>query len=51
MTCPKCGSNRVYVINSRDWKQNQVRRRRECYHCKHRFWTLETIQPEDKSNV
>ena len=45
MTCPECGSNKIKCLDSR--KQNdQVRRRKECLCCQHRFNTYE-IREED----
>ena len=41
MTCPKCGSVRLGVIETRDAPENTVRRRRTCYICGYRFTTYE----------
>lgn len=45
MKCPKCGSERLKVIDSRNADNvNAVRRRRECEDCGERFSTLERIE-------
>lgn len=46
MKCPICGS-KTYVIDTRpsDTYEYCLRRRRLCWHCKHRFTTYE-IMPE-----
>lgn len=48
MNCPRCNSVRVNVIETRPSQNNTVRRRRECYICKHRFTTYETVATEYK---
>jgi transcriptional regulator NrdR family protein len=45
MNCPKCGSNQVYVVDSRPEK-TFFKRRRECMFCGERFSTVE-IKAED----
>ena len=40
-SCPKCYTNRVEVIESRNTREGLVRRRKECKHCGHRFTTRE----------
>jgi transcriptional regulator NrdR family protein len=45
MNCPKCGSNQVYVVDSRP-EQTFFKRRRECMFCGERFSTVE-IKAED----
>lgn len=40
MTCPKCGSWQNTIYDSRR-EEDHVWRRRECFHCKHRFSTVE----------
>ncbi len=48
MRCPKCGSNRDRVIDSRSINdESGVRRRRECTDCSYRFTTVEEIVPEE----
>ena len=40
MKCPRCGSENVYVVDSRarpDW----IRRRRKCADCSYRFSSIE----------
>ena len=45
MKCPRCGSERLKVIDSRNADNvNAVRRRRECEDCGERFSTLECIE-------
>ncbi len=43
MVCPKCGSSKNRVLNSRGQEQF-VRRRRECFSCGHRFSTVEVLE-------
>lgn len=45
MICPKCKSEQVYVIDSREMDEKTIRRRRECEECKQRFTTFERIDP------
>ena len=42
LTCQKCGSSRLKVKETRDHNHNR-RRKRECYDCKTRFYTMEII--------
>ena len=45
MKCPKCGSEKLKVIDSRNADNiNAVRRRRECEDCGERFSTLERVE-------
>lgn len=44
--CPHCGSNNVYVKNSRYRKEGVHYRRRECADCLTSFSTLEIPQTE-----
>jgi transcriptional repressor NrdR len=45
MHCPFCGASDTKVIDSRlAGDGNQVRRRRECLHCKERYTTFETAE-------
>lgn len=41
MTCPKCGSDKLKVIDSRHHDCESVWRIRECADCFHRFTTVE----------
>lgn len=41
MKCPKCGSNNVYVTDSRRDDGKVIRRRRKCADCEYRFTSLE----------
>lgn len=43
MQCPKCGAEDSYVIESRSTK-TEIRRRRECNYCYHRFTTYESCR-------
>ncbi len=40
MNCPKCQSNQLVVVDTRD-KPYGIQRRRECLVCGHRFNTAE----------
>ena len=44
MKCPYCGSNEIMVLETRDSKENTVRRRRGCAICERRFTTYEYIE-------
>ncbi len=43
MKCPNCGEPESRVIDSRSLG-DEIRRRRECAKCRHRFTTLERLQ-------
>lgn len=43
MKCPTCGHLEDRVLDTRVQKEGDIRRRRECLHCKVRFTTVETI--------
>lgn len=45
MICPKCRSNRIQVIDSRDVDDRTIRRRRDCEKCHFRFTSYERIEP------
>lgn len=46
MRCPKCHSPETKVVDSRDTNDSkEIRRRRECESCQHRFTTFERYQP------
>lgn len=45
MLCPKCRSDQVQVIDSRDVDERTIRRRRECEKCRFRFTSYERIEP------
>ena len=48
MRCPKCTSNDTKVVDSRSpGEGSNIRRRRECNECGHRFSTLEQILSDD----
>lgn len=48
MRCPKCSSNDTKVVDSRSPREgSNIRRRRECNECGHRFSTLEQVLSED----
>jgi transcriptional repressor NrdR len=42
--CPYCGSDELMVLETRDSKENTVRRRRGCATCGKRFTTYEYIE-------
>lgn len=44
MKCPYCGSDELMVLETRDSKENTVRRRRGCAICERRFTTYEYIE-------
>lgn len=48
MNCPRCGSNQVMVIDSRN-KDNCVKRRRRCLDCFETFGTIEIYKDEYKN--
>jgi transcriptional repressor NrdR len=43
MKCPFCGHAEDRVLDTRVQKDGGIRRRRECFECKARFSTIETI--------
>ena len=43
MKCPECQNSDSRVLETRVYKDNEIRRRRECTHCKSRFTTVETV--------
>ena len=43
MKCPKCNYHDNRVLDTRVQKEGEIRRRRECLECKHRFTTLEVL--------
>ena len=45
MLCPKCRSEKIQVIDSRDVDDRTIRRRRECDSCSFRFTAYERIEP------
>ncbi len=45
MICPKCKHEDTRVLDSRDTNhQKEIRRRRQCEKCKHRFTTFERVE-------
>lgn len=46
MLCPKCG-NRLGVVETRDWSDGNVYRRRKCKNCGHLIATIEIKIPYD----
>jgi len=44
MQCPKCNSGEIQVVDSRDFDERTIRRRRECEKCKFRFSSYERIE-------
>ncbi len=52
MKCPRCESDDVKVIDSRNSREGfSVRRRRECNGCGHRFSTLEEVVPTEMAVI
>ena len=50
MICPKCG-NKTKVIDSRQCRNLlEIRRRRKCLSCKHRFTTRECAEDDNKTD-
>jgi transcriptional repressor NrdR len=43
MKCPKCDDLESRVLDTRVQKDGEIRRRRECLSCKHRFTTMEIL--------
>ncbi len=46
MNCTKCGTYDYFTIDSRDYFNNRVKRRKECKRCGFRWSTLEYIVNE-----
>ena len=45
MQCPSCRATNDFIVDSRlNLPPNEIRRRRECGTCHHRFTTYETIR-------
>lgn len=44
MVCPRCKSEKIQVIDSRDVDARTIRRRRECEECGFRFTAYERIE-------
>lgn len=45
MNCPKCGSDQVFVVETRN-QPGYIKRRRECMFCSERFNTVEIKMEE-----
>lgn len=43
MKCPQCGHLEHRVLETRVHRDEEIRRRRECMHCRLRFSTVETL--------
>lgn len=43
MKCPQCGHLEHRVLETRAYRDEEIRRRRECFNCKLRFSTVETL--------
>ncbi|MBX7231157.1 MAG: transcriptional regulator NrdR [Bdellovibrionales bacterium] len=43
MKCPNCEQPESRVLETRVHREGEIRRRRECLKCKHRFTTVETL--------
>ena len=46
MICPECGSQKVYIRETRGNDTRTVERRRVCEDCRLGFWTYEVIYPD-----
>lgn len=46
MRCPRCQSEDLRVIDSRNFRAVTIRRRRECNQCHYRFTTVEEVVRE-----
>ena len=44
MRCPFCASTNIKVLDTRESTESDIRRRRECLDCSHRFTTYEKIE-------
>jgi transcriptional repressor NrdR len=44
MICPRCKSDKIQVIDSRDVDARTIRRRRECEDCNFRFTSYERVE-------
>lgn len=44
MKCPYCGSDDLKTLETRDSRENTIRRRKECVDCGKRFTTYEYIE-------
>ena len=61
MDCPKCGykgkfveakwQGATHVIGTRNLGDKTIRRKRECYECKHTFETYEEYVPQAPLNT
>ena len=48
--CPKCDNMKTYIIETRQENMYEVRRRRECPSCGHRFTTMERMTQTGQLN-
>lgn len=48
MNCPKCGSDQIFVVETRN-QPGYIKRRRECMFCSERFNTAEIKMDEYKN--
>ena len=46
MICPECGSQNVYIRETRGNDTRTVQRRRFCENCRLGFWTYEVVYPD-----
>lgn len=46
MECIDCNDSPTRVLSTRMTRQGWTRRRRECYSCGFRFYTIEIAEPE-----
>ena len=50
MTCPRCGSDNVRVLETIPGYESKVYRRRKCVQCDTKFKTIEDILPDDSTS-
>jgi transcriptional repressor NrdR len=43
MKCRNCNSRTTEVLETREFNNNRIKRRRQCKRCNHKFTTYETI--------
>ncbi len=47
MNCPKCNSETIRTIMTRQYRMHAVIRRRKCADCGHGWYTMESQIPDD----
>lgn len=49
MKCPKCGSTKIKNTDHVDTPENEIFRQKECWNCKHLFYTVEfEVEPNER---